>query len=412
MRGFRKIISIFFAAGILSCTFRVSGDVTLAPGLLLRTDYSGHETSYLKSIIRQLDRYAREAGIKAASKEITIICGDGKYFGYFAKNRLYLPGTAPRWQYDFAFRSKLYAALAAHRFNFTLPDNSNGVAPWITKALDAELDAAASSGQYLFANRSFPMLYEFAGYYGTLPDFAAMCRLGGTDDPLLSAFIAEQGRILLRLLARDGKIKEVFENSTQGGEPDFFVTFHASADAAVEYYTKAAERLIWNQYRPMPGALAKIKLAELDIIFVQQLDNDGKPTGDYQECNWQQLAVILRKKRPDAYRLRGKLAAAYQNFGKFLTVEENRLCADVSAAARELGKNDRSDAAFDRALTTLKNAIDRRIKIDRFFRDTLLLNTPLPDKFPHLFEASLPRNRVMNDAERSFLIKTLNNYLQ
>ena len=155
MRGFRKIISIFFAAGILSCTFRVSGDVTLAPGLLLRTDYSGHETSYLKSIIRQLDRYAREAGIKAASKEITIICGDGKYFGYFAKNRLYLPGTAPRWQYDFAFRSKLYAALAAHRFNFTLPDNSNGVAPWITKALDAELDAAASSGQYLFANRSF-----------------------------------------------------------------------------------------------------------------------------------------------------------------------------------------------------------------------------------------------------------------
>jgi hypothetical protein len=95
-----------------------------------------------------------------------------------------------------------------------------------------------------------------------------------------------------------------------------------------------------------------------------------------------------------------------------LTTEENLLCAAVSAAAKELGKDDSSNAAFEEALTRLKNSIAKRIKIDRFFRDTLLLNTPLPDDFFRLFEAASPRNRVMSDAELTFLVKTLNNYLQ
>ncbi len=406
---FVKIISIFFIITVFLPS-DLTADVTVAPGLMLRDDVSGFDQQYLKSVVRQLDRYARKSDLRRRDTSITIICGKGDNFGFYGRY-LYLPGTANQWQENPALRRKVYAALAACRFGFDLPADTAGVAEWIVCGLDAELDAAAGSGQFIAANRGFPLLMEFAGYCGAIPDYAAMCRIGYPRFPVLLDFFSEQSRMLLLILADNGKISDVFFRTASGGEPDCFIDYYASAEKAKEILSAETEKRLWSSYHPMPPELALIRLAEIDIIFVQNVDANGNLTGDYIECNWQKLAEMLRVPRKDAVQLRRNLAGNFIALGKMLDAEERKCCNNIASAVAAIG-SDQGDADFARNLELLKKALNRRKQIDRFLRDTLVRYTPVPDNFGRLFSASKSGNIAAVSDEMAFLRRILNNYLR
>ena len=242
-----KIIAIFFLLLLSGVLIEAAAAVPLAPGLMLHNDLSGDDARYLKRLIRQLDRYAREAKLERSKKNFTVIPGEKKYCGFFGSNRIYLPGDASQWRYDFALRRRVIGVLAAHRFNYRYSAKSSGVAEWIVNGIDAELESAATGGIYLNANRRYPFWSEVAGLTGKLPDFAAMARIGQAKNPGMNLICGETARMLLHIIAKDGKISKVFEQSCRGGKADGFIKLYGSnRKAAQEKLNDEAIRLIWN----------------------------------------------------------------------------------------------------------------------------------------------------------------------
>ncbi len=409
-RTFIKIILIFFLFALLLPS-RLSADVSIAPGLMLREEISGFDLQYLQSIVRQLDRYGRMSGLRRVDNSFTIIHNKGNVFGFHGRY-LYLPGTALQWQEDLPLRRKVYAALAACLYGFRLPADSEGVAEWIVCGIDAELDAAAESGQFLSANRGFPLLMEFAGYCGALPDYAAMCRIGYTPVTVLREFFAEQSRMLLLILADNGKIKDLFARSAAGARPECFLDYYASERKAKEILDRETEARLWSRYHPMPPELAIIRLMEIDIIFVQKADAKGNVTGEYVECDWRKMAQMLRIPRQDAPQLRKELAGKYNALAKLLPANERQYCRNIASAAMLLGVDDEAEARFSRNLELLKTALLRRKQIDRFLQDTLVRTTPVPDNFARLFSAAKFPNLAALPEEMRFLRNVLNSYLR
>ena len=86
----RKIIAIFFLTTALLTVFDARSAVPVAGGLVLHDDISGEDLTFLRKIVRQLDRYARKADIKRNSDNFTIFCGKDAFCGYAGKKRIFL----------------------------------------------------------------------------------------------------------------------------------------------------------------------------------------------------------------------------------------------------------------------------------------------------------------------------------
>ena len=409
-----KIISIFFVFTALFLSPAAASQL-LVPGMELAGEVSGYDRQFLRSVLRQLDRYARIARISRTPGSITVICGRNER-SILTQSRLYLPGDAGVWQETPALRRQIYGALAAARFNFRFPANSPGVPEWIVNGIEAEIATAVTSGQYLAANRDFRLLSEFAGLYGELPDFRIMCRTGIPADPVLQKFFAEQARILLQIMAENGRIKELFQKTCNGEQADCFTAFYRDQESAKESIADAAGLILWNQYRPMPVKTVRSRLAELEHFFIPETDENGKETGNFKTVNsWREFAAALKTFRGNRSRLQNQFAARYILLGKMLSIQEKNICAELAAGVNSFTGDgeewEEAEKRFAGYLAKLHTQLDRREKIDRFFRDTMMLNAPLPDTFQLLFEAAGTKNLSLSPEEKKFLQQTVNRYL-
>ena len=292
-------------------------DVQINAEISLRTEISGYDADFLKNVIRQLDRYARSAKLRNSRQQLNIICGTSDSFRIAGKY-LYIPGDAGLWQENFALRRKIYGVLAAHRFNFRYPPGSAGVAPWIANALDSELLAAETSGQYFVSNRSFPLLTGFAANCGRLPNFEAMAKLQyPCRDKVLQDIAGEQGRILLHILADAGKTGELFSRSCAGGDPAEFITYFSSPQQAEEILNQAAGRFLWNRMHPMPARAALKQLPQLEKTMVPLVDENMTATGEFKEYSWQDFAILMENQpdRQDRNQLIGAVSCSDTIYG-------------------------------------------------------------------------------------------------
>ncbi|MBR7121557.1 MAG: hypothetical protein IKC94_04875 [Lentisphaeria bacterium] len=382
----------------------------MASGIVMQVDVTGSDSAYLREVIRQLDRYARAAGVEHSRQRITIVPSRDETIR-FSRNTLALPGNAGVWQDDFELRSKLYTFLIAHRFNLPYPGRSVKLFEWIVAGIDAELEAAATSGQHLVANREYFLLSGFAAVAGRVPDFAVMSKSGLSSDPVLRDFYGAQARILLTILAENGKIKELFRRNFQGAGAECFLEFYTSAENAAVELDSAAERLIWNRYRPIPAAVAMHRLAGMEKMFIQKADENGVLTGDFMECSWRELSAQLAAKRPDKHLIRNRFARQFTDLSRLCGDREKAACAAVTDAARQLDGSPENDEKFFNALNRLKATFARRQEIERFLTDTMLINAPLPDHFQRLFKAARVENYSCTADELRFLQQTVNDYL-
>ena len=407
-----KIIAIFFLLLLSGVLIEAAAAVPLAPGLMLHNDLSGDDARYLKRLIRQLDRYAREAKLERSKKNFTVIPGEKKYCGFFGSDRIYLPGDASQWRYDFALRRRVIGVLAAHRFNYRYSAKSSGVAEWIVNGIDAELESAATGGIYLNANRRYPFWSEVAGLTGKLPDFAAMARIGQAKNPGMNLICGETARMLLHIIAKDGKISKVFEQSCSGGKADGFIKLYGSnRKAAQEKLNDEAIRLIWNNFSPIPGEELLRHLHALDKRFIPKTDNKNQPTNNYISCTWQEFAERMKSPRPDAAKLKGDAASEIIKLGRLTTNEEQNLCNIMAKNITEFGK-DGAWENFSSNYEKLEEMIRKRIKIDIFMKKTLAEKASLPDQFRILFKMLDNPNPACFPTEKQFMHRTLNDYLR
>ncbi|MBR7130771.1 MAG: hypothetical protein IKC82_02115 [Lentisphaeria bacterium] len=407
-----SIKSIFFAIFCLLLPMMASADVPLAPGITFRTSVNDGSAEFLKNIIRQLDRYARSAKLKRSSRSITIIPSTGKW-GYTGKNTLRIPGNISLWQQDTASRRMIYALLASHRLNFDFPPASQGVAEWIVNGIDSEITAAATSGQYIHANRQYPLLAEITAITGKMPDFSAMCKMGMVKNPLIRDILGEQARLMLRVSSQLGTVRELFEYSCRDRSIRDILRLTGADRQGSSFHTEAAG-VIWTQYSPMPAGLALKKVAGLNEIYIQEADGNGILTGNFIKCNHRALAEALQKKRQDADKLRMDFASGYVRLGKMLPRDEQRLCGAIVIAVSRFGMEENSQAADDFAAAekALKQALKRRSERAGFFNRTLDRNSPLPDHYGRVLQAVSYDSRACSDEELKFFRETLNNYLR
>ena len=420
-RLFGKIFAIFFLAGLF-CPLSLRSALPLVPGLILHDDVSGEDAKYLQKLLRQLDRYARRADIKRNSGEFIIVCGKGEYCGYSGKEHIYLPGDASLWRYDFELRRKIIGVLASHRFDFRYKSSSSGVAAWIVNGIDAELAEAERSGQYLVANRRYFFWSEVAGLSGKLPDFAATARLGRVKNPGMNAILAETSRVLLHILAGDKKIGKVFETCVSGGAPDAFIHLYGrNRAAAQERLNTLGMPVIWNRYSPMPGELFLARLAELENRFVPQLDEKGKPNGNYISCSLKEFDEYLSKKRTGtdavtaavaAETLRSAAAADFLQFSRMIPAEEQHYCSRIAKNILDFGKKRNAYAEFEKSYNALKARIRKRIKCDIFLKDVMAKQGALPDRYQLIFDTLKFSDEACSKDELKFLHRILNTYLQ
>lgn len=410
-RASGKIISIFFALWGIFAPSGVFADISVAPGISLRSDETGYDETYLKNIIRQLDRYGRAAKLEKADLEL-IIVGNSKRNPGLKGNTLYLPGNSLHWHDDPAIRRLLYTVLAAHRFNFKVPSSSPGMAWWIINGIDGEIKAAETSGQYIFRNRNYPVLAELSGFCGTLPDFAAMSRLDYQHDPILREFIQEHARLLLWILAEKGKLGDICRRTAAGEAPDIFLELYSSEAQAITMLPEESEAFLWNNYHPMPVIHALARLDNLCTTIIPETDTAGKLTQNYIECDWRKFAAMMRFKREDTAKQQRRFAKRFRQFGNKLSSREEKLCDDLADAARQLGTAENSEGKFENALNKLKNELLRRQKLEDFLKQTLTIHTPLPDNFDTLFDAAKEQNISCPPEKMKFLNNTMNNYLK
>ncbi|MBO7328113.1 MAG: hypothetical protein J6W00_05000 [Lentisphaeria bacterium] len=409
----RKIIAIFFLTAALLTGFELHSAVPVASGLILHDDISGDDLQFLRKLIRQLDRYARRADIKHNSDTFTIFCGKDDLCGYVGKKKIFLPGNASLWRYDFQLRRKIIGVIASHRFNYNYSQDSSGVAEWIVNGIDSELEAADKSGQYIVANRRYLFWSEAAGYTAALPDFAAMARVGKAKNRGMNRILGEHARMLLNILARDKKIGTVFEASCRNEEPDGFMRHYGSnRKAAQEKFNSAALQLIWNQYSPMPGELILNSLQDMEKHFIPELDKNFQPTGNYISCSWKELAYHLSKKRPDSAQLRRNAISGFSRLSKMLAAEEKKVCSSIIGSIDKFGIAPDAYENFAKQENELKKLIQKRIKRDIFLKKTLEKHGSLPDRFQTVFEMLDFNNPACSPEEINFLNHTLNNYLQ
>jgi len=410
-RPLNKIISIFFILTLLFAPL-LPGAGVLVPGMELSDASSDFDHQFLRSVLRQLDRYARTAGVSRMPERITIVCNRDDRYGFYGKNRLYLPGNAQKWLEDISMRRKVYSALAAARFNSRFSADSPGLPEWIVCGIDAEIAAGAASGQYLTANRNFELLSAIAGHTGNIPDFRIMCQKGIPEDPVMREFFAEQARILLHITARNGRIKELFQGSS-GGKTDYFIALFSSAGEAANSLADDSETLLWNQHHPMPVKTARERLAELEHIFVTEVDENGESTGNFKEITaWQDFAATMAPPRKNRNALKGQFATGFIRLGKMLSIQEKQLLGEMAGLVSGFGESGgEAEKRFAQKLHLLQQQLSRREKVERFLRDTLTINTPLPDNFRLLFEAVSGSGRTLTPEENNFLQQTINQYL-
>ena len=411
----KQIISIFFLISAICFPERLFAAVSVAPGLALEKDESGYDREYLQGIVRQLDRYGRMSKLRRSQTDIIIVQSLENFIGFGRGGRLWIPGNSNDWISDALLRRKLIALLASHRFGFNCPADSPGVPWWILYGLEAEIAAGATSGQYLVANRDYRLLSEFCAVNGKMPDFAAMCRMGEIREPVMLRFAGEQARLLLLIMAENGRIGELFRKVCQGGKPDVFVGFYASAGEAQQQISARAEELIWNRYHPMPADAALKRLPELTCCFIPKTDARGVPGTDFIECKWEEFADLLRHPRTDNLSLRKRFAANFIAFGKMLPAGEAAICNDLAAAAMSFGIDKDPDAVkerFRKKLAELERACKRRTAIENYLRSVLLMRVPVPDSYRFHFDAVKEDVPVAGEEQMRFLRQVMLEYLQ
>lgn len=406
-----QIIRIFLL--ILLTTVFIAGvqaDISLGNGVRLRRDISGRDGEYLRRVLNHLTKLRRLTTWRSSRNSLTVIPGRKQFV--FNGRELYLPGDALNWESDPELRRKLYGALAAHCFDLNYPRGGNGLAPWIVAGLDNGIISAATAGQYIAGNSSYPLVTSLSPDGETLPGFGALCRLKYPVMAVADDFAAEQARLLLEIFARNDRLRDLFAGILEGKRSDFWLSWYTSELDAQRHLQQDAAQIIFDRYNPMPVAPAMNRISELEIFFIPEIDAAGKATGKIIDGDITVFCRTLETERPDRTVLRRAVIGKWRQFGRMLAVNERELCQQAADTLLESGENSDVPQRFNTVVAKLKQALLKRQKNSAFLTRVLDRATPPMLRMRTILRAADEDETALSDREREFFNRTLDLYLR
>lgn len=407
----RQIIRIFFSLAVLAAVpGPLRADLPVASRVRLRNEHSGRDGEFLRTTLRQLDAWRRTTGLKPPKNDLTVITGCPKFV--CAPGVLQLPGDAELWERDLPLRRRICGALAAHRFQVSFPPESDGLAPWAVVGLEEAVRAADTMGKYIAGNRTYPLMAAFAARTGRLPEFRVMCRGERPGGAVMDEFAAEQARLLLEILARNGRIGELFADMLDGKGPDRWLVWYTSPAEAQEALTADAAKLLWSRSAPLPPDRAEARIAELEQFFFPERLPDGTLSGRIVSGDIRAWVAQVAPDRSDAGRLRRAAAGPWRELGATLTLPERELCVRVAECVLTAGLEPAAPERFLAAVSALRDALSRRRKQDAYMRSVLdrTVSPAVRLRLPLLSAES--GDVALTPAQAEFFSRTLERYLK
>ena len=246
---------------------------------------------------------------------------------------LMLNGSADL-QRNVEWRRKVYGTLLLAAANARLRSGENAVLPpWLTPALDRLLEARRYEERLLGGNRRSPVLGALLEN-DRLPLAATVRAIDPTRfDPAALAWTRELSRALFvsgrRKLASPAYLRKCGEAGNR--DPDLW--WLARPEKQEREFKTAARQLAWHSLAPRPARWTRKKLPEIRKLKLPVLNDEGKPTGKFEEFDVLELADRLRD-RPDAQL---QCAAFRRTFAEFSVGDSHPAHLALAALADLVG---------------------------------------------------------------------------
>lgn len=285
---------------------------------------------------------------------------------------------SPNWWRSPLLRQRLFTIFAAAAAGTPPPGEEIRLPDWIIAAISSQIESQLGSERIMHNNRRFP-LTRVMTETGSLPDLSALITVDTGDFvPAESAAFGEMARILLesavdlksipdrfvyRLLFKDAgaagremlaTMKEQVENR---GYPDFR-----------RFLRQRLRHYAWNDFNPRPAAAMLADFTAFTSFALPKLDNEGKPTGDFEEYPLNELPRRLEG-RPDLAVQRLSIAKAFLKLADGGDREIRAAAAGIAAAADQLGSGEQAAANFAAARRNYHRLLERRRNIENALLD-------------------------------------------
>ena len=281
---------------------------------------------------------------------------------------LMLNGSADL-QRSVEWRRKVYGTFLLAAANGRLRSGENAVIPpWLTPALDRLLEARRYEERLLGGNRRSPVLGALLEN-DRLPRADAVRAIDPARfDPAALAWARELSRALFvsgrRKIASPGYLHRCGEAGRK--DPDLW--WLARPEKQEREFRTAARRLAWHSLAPRPARWTRKKLVEIRKLQLPALNDEGKPTGKFEEFDVLELADRLSE-RPDAPL---QCAAFFRVFAEFSVGDSHPAHQALAALADLVGQAAdppfRWEAKMRDKLEEIEVILARQEKLDDYMK--------------------------------------------
>lgn len=268
------------------------------------------------------------------------------------------------------WRRKVYGTILLAAANGKLRTGENVCLPaWMTPALDELLEARQHEERLLIGNRRSPVLGALLEN-DRLPAAAAVRAIDPARlDPAALAWARELARALFasggKKLASPAYLRKCGEAAGKS-DPDLW--WLDKPEKQERKFRTAARQLAWHALAPRPARWTRKKLGEIRKLRLPVLDDEGKPTGKFEDLDVLELADRLRG-RPDAQQ---QCAVFLRTFAEFSVGDSHPAHLALAALAELVGQAAdppfRWQAKVRRQLELIETILARQEKLDAYMK--------------------------------------------
>lgn len=387
---------------------------------LYRDNSDGEDTKFLRSALRRIDRWARDAKIKRPKKRMIIRSAEKQWEIIDSpKNQIImLPGTAVEWKKSFEMRRIIFGILFRSRFDLGMTDKpeKHPLPVWMSAATDEAMASRLSNEQYFSGNKDYLALQMIFKRKNRLPGFAALCKFDRLpSDPASREVFSQMSLLLMELAAENGLLTGMLEDHCADREPDSWIVKFSNSREVQARLSDLALKALWNHRTPPPEELLREKMDSLHKIVLPELDPKQVPTGKMLDLTIAGAHELLRKsKRPDLAEIRRYYSREWNRFGFRQSQAVRQLCGKLSEAAAKIGEDeDQIPLEFEKLFVQLQQQLSNE---NRVMRELLLKSfhaLPLDQLYPLHFRILESGGEAASTAAvRRFLEESEKKYLE
>lgn len=368
-----RIFTIFLLLWLcMAANLPLYGEIPLTGrNLLFQDNCNGEDAKFLRSALRRVDRWARDAKVKRPKQRVLFrtaakqweIINSPKYL------IVQLPGTAGQWQNSFEMRRVLFSIIFRSRFDLPLPDKpeKHPLPVWMSAAVDEAMASRLSNEQFYSGNKDYLALQMILKKQNRLPAFTALCGFEERPgDPASREVFNQMSLLLMELAAENGLLRVMLDDHCANRPPDSWSIRFSNSREAQAHFADMALKMLWNHRTPPPAELRQDKLDSLKKIVLPELDAKQIPTGKMLTLTFAEANKLLHDTtRPDTVEIRRYYSREWNRFSFRQSQSVRNLCSQLSKTASQLGENELLPQQFEKLFAELEKQLARENNVMR-----------------------------------------------